>query len=29
MKQYRFKPAMEDGSSLLVELNIEVNFHIF
>jgi protein TonB len=27
--QYRFKPAMENGKPVLVELNIEVNFQIF
>jgi TonB family protein len=29
VKQYRFKPAMEDGRAVPVELNIEVNFKIF
>jgi TonB family protein len=29
VKQYKFKPAMENGEPLLVELNIEVNFNIF
>jgi periplasmic protein TonB len=29
VKQYRFKPAMENGKPVLVELNIEVNFQIF
>ena len=29
VKQYRFKPAMEDGKPVLVELNISVNFEIF
>jgi protein TonB len=29
VKQYRFKPAMEGGKPVLVELNIEVNFQIF
>jgi periplasmic protein TonB len=27
--QYRFKPAMENGRPVLVELNVEVNFQIF
>ena len=27
--QYRFKPAMENGKPVLVELNVEVNFKIF
>jgi protein TonB len=29
VQQYRFKPAMENGKPVLVELNIEVNFQIF
>ncbi len=29
VKQYKFKPAMEDGKPVLVELNSEVNFKIF
>lgn len=29
VKQYRFKPAMEGGKPVAVELNIEVNFQIF
>jgi protein TonB len=29
VKQWRFKPAMENGKPVLVELNIEVNFQIF
>ena len=29
VRQYRFKPAMENGKPVLVELNIEVNFQIF
>jgi protein TonB len=29
VKQYRFKPAMENGKAVLVELNVEVNFQIF
>jgi periplasmic protein TonB len=29
VKQYKFKPAMEGGKPVLVELNIEVNFQIF
>jgi protein TonB len=28
-KQYKFKPAMENGKPVLVELNVEVNFQIF
>lgn len=27
--QYKFKPAMEGGKAVLVELNVEVNFQIF
>ena len=27
--QYKFKPAMEGGKPVAVELNIEVNFQIF
>jgi protein TonB len=27
--QYRFKPALENGKPVLVELNVEVNFQIF
>jgi periplasmic protein TonB len=27
--QYKFKPAMENGHPVLVELNVEVNFQIF
>jgi protein TonB len=27
--QYKFKPAMENGKPVLVELNVEVNFQIF
>ncbi len=27
--QYKFKPAMENGRPVLVELNVEVNFQIF
>ena len=29
VKQYRFKPAREDGKPVAVELNVEVNFQIF
>jgi TonB family protein len=29
VKQYRFKPAMEDGKPVAVEMNVEVNFKIF
>ncbi|GGA60605.1 hypothetical protein GCM10011507_10170 [Edaphobacter acidisoli] len=29
VKQYRFKPAMENGKPVTVELNVEVNFQIF
>jgi protein TonB len=29
VKQYKFKPAMENGKPVEVELNIEVNFQIF
>ena len=29
VKQYKFKPAMEGGKPVAVELNIEVNFQIF
>jgi TonB family protein len=29
VKQYRFRPAMEDGKPVPVQLNIEVNFQIF
>jgi protein TonB len=29
VKQYKFKPAMEAGKPVLVELNVEVNFQIF
>ena len=29
VRQYRFKPAMESGKPVLVELNVEVNFQIF
>jgi periplasmic protein TonB len=29
VRQYRFRPAMENGKPVLVELNIEVNFQIF
>jgi protein TonB len=29
VRQYRFKPAMEGGKPVPVELNVEVNFQIF
>ena len=29
VKQYKFKPAMENGKPVAVELNVEVNFQIF
>ncbi len=29
VKQYKFKPAMQDGKPVPVELNVEVNFQIF
>ncbi len=29
VRQYRFRPAMEDGKPVRVELNVEVNFKIF
>ncbi len=29
VEQYRFKPAMEDGRPVTVEMNIEVNFQVF
>ena len=29
VRQYKFKPAMENGKPVLVELNVEVNFQIF
>jgi protein TonB len=29
VKQYRFKPAMEAGKAVAVQLNVEVNFQIF
>jgi TonB family protein len=29
VSQYKFKPAMQDGKPVMVELNIEVNFRIF
>jgi protein TonB len=29
IRQYRFKPALEDGRPVRVRLNIEVNFKIF
>jgi hypothetical protein len=29
VRQYKFKPAMDDGKPVLVELNVDVNFQIF
>lgn len=29
VRQYRFRPALESGKPVLVELNVEVNFQIF
>ena len=29
VKQYRFKPAKENGKPVAVEMNVEVNFQIF
>ena len=29
VKQYRFRPAMEDGKPVTVEVNVEVEFRIF
>ena len=29
VRQYKFKPAMEDGKPVMVSLNIEINFKIF
>jgi protein TonB len=29
VKQYRFKPAMENGKPVTVEMNVEVTFQIF
>lgn len=29
VKQFRFKPAMENGKPVTVEMNIDVNFQIF
>ena len=29
VRQYRFKPAMENGKPVIVEMNVEVNFQIF
>jgi protein TonB len=29
VKLYRFKPALEAGKPVAVELNVEVNFQIF
>jgi protein TonB len=29
VKQYRFKPATENGKPVAVYLNVEVNFEIF
>jgi protein TonB len=28
VRQYRFKPAMQDGKPVAMPLNIEVNFHV-
>ena len=29
VRQYRFKPAMENGHPVAVELNVEIDFHIY
>jgi protein TonB len=29
VKQYRFRPAMENGKPVLVEMNVQVTFQIF
>ena len=29
VKQYKFKPALENGRPVLVELNVDVTFQIF
>jgi TonB family protein len=29
VSKYRFKPAMKDGQPVPVEVNIEVNFHLY
>ena len=29
VRQYKFKPAMENGKPVIVEMNVEVNFQIF
>jgi protein TonB len=29
VKQYKFKPAMEAGKPVAVQLNVEVNFQVF
>jgi protein TonB len=29
VRQYKFKPAMENGKPVAVEMNVEVNFQIF
>ncbi len=29
VRGYRFKPSMENGQPVPVEVNVEVNFHIF
>jgi protein TonB len=29
VRQYRFKPAMENGKPVVVEMQVEVNFQIF
>ena len=29
VKQYKFRPAMENGKPVTVEMNVEVNFQIY
>jgi protein TonB len=29
VRLYRFRPAMEDGQPVVVEMNVEVNFNVF
>jgi protein TonB len=29
VRQYKFRPAMEDGHPVAVEMNVEVNFQIY
>jgi protein TonB len=29
VREYRFKPAMQNGKPVKVEMNVEVNFQIF